>query len=118
VFCLGCGAETPLHASTCAVCGRAIAGQVRRTASCRRSASHTAQRTSARRVSSPESGLPRDTPGRLAAPHRVGDGARSCCAWSVMYGEHLPLARLGPLAVALAALIALAGAPLVGESIA
>jgi hypothetical protein len=35
--------------------------------------------------------------------------------WSVMYGEHLPLARLGPLAVALAALIALAGAPLVGR---
>lgn len=35
--------------------------------------------------------------------------------WSVMYGEHLPLARLGPLAVALAALIAVAGAPLVGR---
>jgi hypothetical protein len=116
VFCLGCGAETPLHASTCAVCGRAIAGPV---AAARPAAGAAPlarpSAPTAHRVSSPETGLPRDTPGRLLLLTALAMLADLLLPWSVMYGEHLPLARLGPLAVALAALIAVAGAPLVGK---
>jgi hypothetical protein len=116
VFCLGCGAETPLHASTCAVCGRAIAGSVA-AAQPAAGAAPLARPSApaARRVSSPETGLPRDTPGRLLLLTALAMLADLLLPWSDMYGEHLPLARLGPLAVALAALIAVAGAPLVGR---
>lgn len=135
MFCLVCGAETPLRAASCPVCGRSLSPSTSSSEATHDSFSMSPTASGTRlavpasvplQISSHSSlalpastapvasatGLPRDTAGRVLLLTVIALAADLLAPWSIVYGQQKTMAANHAPAVALLALFALAVLPL------
>lgn len=133
MFCLGCGAETPVRAAKCPICGRSLSRSTDAPEAARDTYADSPappSRPLAALASSPirsdlhsppaaslipaasATGLPGDTAGRVLLLAVLALAADLLAPWSIVYGQQKTMATNSATALALLAIFALAALPL------